>query len=45
MWPAWERKEIYSNFQSEIPKRQDLSCYDPSTSVLVSKGRVVKERD
>lgn len=37
--------EMYSNFQSEIPKRQDLSCYDLNTSVLVSKGHVVKERD
>jgi hypothetical protein len=42
--PAWERKEMYSNFQSVIPKRQDLSCYDPSTPVLVSKRHVVKER-
>jgi hypothetical protein len=44
MWPAWERKEMYSNFLSEIPKRHDLSCYDPITFVLVAKGHV-KERD
>jgi hypothetical protein len=31
-------------FPVRNPKRQDLSCYDPSTSVLVSKGHVVKDR-